>query len=82
MHSINGIKLKNDCHLFYYNSSTDRAQSSGAYIFRPENDEPVALGAPKLFFNNGDISFDIMVNYPQKTPFFRMVHTSVQNFTP
>jgi hypothetical protein len=46
---INGIKIKNDCHLFYYKSSVNPTQSSGAYIFRPEQNEAVPLGKPVRF---------------------------------
>ena len=75
LRKINGVTLKNDCHLFYYRSSIDPVQSSGAYIFRPEKNDPVPIGKPKLSINHGALTMDLILTYSnwaeQKFRFFK-----------
>ena len=64
---INGIKTNLPL-LYYYQSSINKTQSSGAYIFRPADDQPTALpllpqSGIKTIIKEGDVSYDIISTY-------------------
>ena len=63
-----------DSSLYYYESSTNKTQPSGAYIFRPESNWAKPVPGRKLsHVRDGPVSYDVVFDYAYGQQTFRIM---------